>query len=99
MRFLLLAILLVACGPRVETRFYKAGSTDAEWKRDSYECARDSSMVVTDHYRYVTESRLAVDSNMFGLCLEARGWERRVEPRRRGGDSLGAHPLLGDPKH
>jgi hypothetical protein len=73
----LCALALGGCAKR-ETFAYKAGATDADWRRDDYECRRENSMVVVDRYAYVTESRLAVDRAMYVRCLEARGWQIEV---------------------
>jgi len=78
---LLCAWVLTGCGPRMQTYMVKPGATDAEWRRDDYECSRDASMTVRDVYGSWSYSRLAVDGPMWTKCMEARGWHRESRPR------------------
>lgn len=57
--------LLSACAI-AEPGYSKAGATEAEQKRDSYECERDAYMI--------PKTSMSERKRMFRQCMEARGY-------------------------
>jgi len=51
------------------------GANDADLKRDTYECRRDTTFVDRQHVNWQWLHTDA-DRKLYRLCMEARGWTR-----------------------
>ncbi|MDX1528707.1 MAG: hypothetical protein R3337_08760 [Gammaproteobacteria bacterium] len=85
--------LLTGCALEQKGQWVKPGVTEAQWKRDNYECTRDATYYEAwapfypNHWsdspwgprgRFVsTAPRL--DSHLYEMCLEAKGYSWKPE--------------------
>lgn len=66
-RALIAAAFLASCSVLTHDRtFSKPGASDADWKRDSYECERDAGLA---------RQPGPPNGRFYARCLEARGWK------------------------
>ncbi len=77
MKKLTLGVLLAltACGP-TEISLQKRGVSEAEWKKDDFECTREAYATgggVTNQYGRTTREP---NPSMYQKCMEARGYTR-----------------------
>lgn len=77
MRAIILFVMvvgLVACAPQY--KWYKSGATQADFRKDAYECERD----MRQSGYFGTGIVGAMNAQNFGeRCMESRGWEKRQE--------------------
>ena len=86
-------LLLAGCALQEKGQWVKPGFTEAQWKRDRYECTQESTyqpdpMPYPGYYSciyrrscpwYYVPTGPVVDPYRYNLCLEARGYEWRPE--------------------
>ena len=71
-RTLAVIAMLVALTGCAAKHWTKAGATEADFQRDSYQCALEAKQQVT------REDREAINKDLYRACMGVRGY-RRVE--------------------
>ncbi len=76
---MLIAFVVAALGgcetPISRQAWVRDGANDADLKRDTYECRRDTTFVDRQHVNWQWLHTDA-DRKLYRLCMEARGWTR-----------------------
>ena len=86
-------LLLAGCALQEKGQWVKPGFTEAQWKRDRYECTQESTyqpapMPYSNYYWcryrsscpwYYFPTGPVIDPYRYQLCLEARGYEWQPE--------------------
>ncbi len=86
-------LFLAGCALEEKGQWVKPGSTEAQWKRDNYECTRDATYYVywapypsyywrSHHWPYSWHHFPAgprLDPNLYEMCLEAKGYAWKPE--------------------
>jgi hypothetical protein len=73
----LLPIVLAAIGGCAEKHWTKAGATEADFNRDSYECAKESVNWETNFDPFAGYSYgMRVNKDLYRLCMSNRGYSR-----------------------
>jgi len=76
---MLIAFVVAALGgcetPISRQAWVRDGAIDADLKRDTYECRRDTTFVDRQHVNWQWLHTDA-DRKLYRLCMEARGWTR-----------------------
>jgi hypothetical protein len=82
MRWWLLVIVLVVlagCGSSSNKVWRQEGSTEAQYKRDSYSCERDQPVIYCHTFDCIeVNNRL---KNMYRRCMESKGWTLHEVPK------------------
>ncbi|HSS66430.1 MAG TPA: hypothetical protein VLS27_18515 [Gammaproteobacteria bacterium] len=86
-------LLLAGCALEEKGQWVRADTTEAQWKRDNYECTRDATYYVEwvpypafhwrDYHwarsRHYSSSSPRLDPYLYEMCLEARGYTWKPE--------------------
>ena len=74
-------MFVTGCAVGVTMMYHKDGATDADLKKDRYECAKEcqvGDVAASDETRifYYGQNKLAQNeaNRLFQMCMEARGW-------------------------
>jgi hypothetical protein len=89
---------LAACA--APKAWYKTGGTQQDFNKDQYTCMQESKQQVSSGYANAygaaTQSGMTVNAQMFGACMNARGWVyREAQSSAEGNACVGTTAYVG----